>query len=110
MAKAIKKNNKTIQEAQDAADAIDNATTEKDTSAQVQSVTVRKVNHIQGDANFNPKSNLRTVCTGVWRYISEDPENFDEDYFRSPLAKEFGVKPTDLIYVVGNQTYKIVVV
>jgi hypothetical protein len=76
----------------------------------LQSYEIEILNHIKGDNNFNPKDNLRSVCSGVWKYICEDVEKFNPVYFKSVLAKNFGIKENDLIYLVGNQKYKIVVV
>lgn len=59
---------------------------------------------------FDPKLNLRTVTNGVWRYICKDVDAVNASVFSSPLAKDFGIRENDMIFLVANKKHRIVVV
>jgi hypothetical protein len=78
---------------------------------QLKSVEIIKVDRLAGVEGFNPRENLRTITSGVWRYICHgDVKEFDEKHFHGALAKDFGIKSNDVILLVGNRKHRIVVV
>lgn len=73
-------------------------------------VEIKKVDALAAVEGFDPRKNLRTVCSGVWRYLCEDINNVKDEDFRGKLAQEFGIKTNDMIYLLAKQKYRIVVV
>lgn len=87
-----------------------NQSPEADQEAQVQTFVVKKADALAPIEGFDPKNNLRTVTTGVWRYICKDIHHVKDEVFESDLAKSYGIKVNDMIYLVANKKHRIVVV
>ncbi len=82
----------------------------KDPEAQVQEWNGRVIDALAPKENFDPKSNLRSVASGVWRYLSNNPSSVKGADFESDLARQFGIKKNDIVFVVGNKQIKTIVV
>lgn len=74
------------------------------------SYEIKKADRLEPVSSFDPRKNLRTVTSGVWRYIAKDISEVSREDFQSYLAKEFGIKENDLVFVVANGEHKIVTV
>lgn len=82
----------------------------RDEGSDIKTVEIVKVDRLAPVEGFDPRLRLRTVANGVWRYICDDINHVSDEHFRSVLAKDFGIKENDMIYLVGQKKHRIVVV
>lgn len=54
--------------------------------------------------------NLRSVGSGVWRYLANPVSVVSEEAFKSQLAKQYGIKQDDIVHIVGGSKVRTIAI